>query len=169
MLHLSINKTLISNVKEKRGTDPAQQIIREIETVLELFKNPKNNYDLVPVSCFNKDLGILESLTKYLHENKKYRFTEIAKLLNRDQRTIWVSYHNAQRKHKHKLPQTSNLEVPLKIFANRKLSPLESLIVFLHSNFDYPFSKISEITGRSYQNIWRTYQNTKQKKGEIFA
>ncbi|MBU0979301.1 MAG: hypothetical protein KJ709_00710 [Nanoarchaeota archaeon] len=53
----------------------------------------------VPISIFaDRRLGMLESLTFYLHDKKKLSFHEIAAMLKRDDRTIWSSYHNAGRK-----------------------------------------------------------------------
>ena len=53
----------------------------------------------IPLSIFsNRKLGPLEAISKYLKDDAKLKFSEIAKLLNRNQKTIWVSYHNAKKK-----------------------------------------------------------------------
>jgi hypothetical protein len=58
-----------------------------------------NSEESIPVSKLNnRNLGMLESIVKYLKEEKKKTFVEIARLLNRDQRTIWSSYNNVKRK-----------------------------------------------------------------------
>jgi hypothetical protein len=54
---------------------------------------------MVPVSIFkNRKLSVLESLVNYLKENFKLRFSEIAALLNKDQRNIWTVYNRAKKK-----------------------------------------------------------------------
>jgi hypothetical protein len=53
----------------------------------------------VPISVFaDRSLSTLESLTTYLKDSEKLRFSEIAKIINRDQRTIWTSYQRARQK-----------------------------------------------------------------------
>jgi len=51
----------------------------------------------LPVSIFNKKLTILEAMIIYLKE-QGLRYTEIAKLLDRDQRNIWTIYSKAVKK-----------------------------------------------------------------------
>jgi len=53
----------------------------------------------IPISVFtNRKLGLLESLTKYLKEDIEMTNYEIARALNRDNRTIWTSYSRAKKK-----------------------------------------------------------------------
>jgi DNA-directed RNA polymerase specialized sigma24 family protein len=49
----------------------------------------------------NKELTIFESIISYLRE-KEIRYSEIARLLNRDQRNIWTIYSRAGKKMKEK-------------------------------------------------------------------
>ncbi|MDP4012450.1 MAG: hypothetical protein Q8R00_02485, partial [Candidatus Nanoarchaeia archaeon] len=51
----------------------------------------KQEHETVPISVFNnKELSALETICKYLKENKHYNYHEIAQLLNRNDRTIWT-------------------------------------------------------------------------------
>lgn len=53
----------------------------------------------VPVGLFrDRSLAALEIMVEYLHDDKKLAFCEIAKLLNRDDRTIWTVYNRAKKK-----------------------------------------------------------------------
>ena len=53
----------------------------------------------IPISIFsNRKLSILESLVSYLKDTQNLKFSQIAVLLNRDQRTIWTSYSRARKK-----------------------------------------------------------------------
>lgn len=54
---------------------------------------------LIPISIFsNRKLSVLESLVSYLKDTQNLKFSQIAVLLNRDQRTIWTSYSRARKK-----------------------------------------------------------------------
>lgn len=46
----------------------------------------------------NRKLGMLESVCVYLKDEKDMAYSEIAKILNRDDRTIWASYNKAKKK-----------------------------------------------------------------------
>ena len=53
----------------------------------------------IPLSIFkDKSLGVLEALVYYLKEDKQMTFHKIALLLNRDDRTIWTTYHRSVKK-----------------------------------------------------------------------
>ena len=54
---------------------------------------------LIPSSVFlDRNISVLEALVKYLKEQKKLTYHEIAVLLNRDDRTIWTCYSRAMKK-----------------------------------------------------------------------
>jgi len=85
--------------------------IEEIDTIVEnlrkkgfsyyeIFKlTQKDSLDSIPIEVLqNRKLGMLQSITVYLKDEKKLEFSEIAKLLKRDNRTIWSTYHKAQKK-----------------------------------------------------------------------
>jgi len=53
----------------------------------------------LPSSIFrDRELSVLEAIAEYFKEEKKMRYSEIAKLLNRDDRTIWTAYNRAKEK-----------------------------------------------------------------------
>lgn len=55
----------------------------------------------IPTSIFlDRDLSVLEAIAEYLKDKKGMRYSEIAQLLNRDDRTIWTSYQRAKQKRK---------------------------------------------------------------------
>jgi len=54
---------------------------------------------LIPVEVFSDSrFHALEAVTVYLHDNLNLKFSQIADLLNRDQRTIWTVYSRARKK-----------------------------------------------------------------------
>lgn len=53
----------------------------------------------IPTSIFvDRELSVLEAIAEYLKDVKGMRYSEIAQLLNRDDRTIWTSYNRAKEK-----------------------------------------------------------------------
>ena len=53
----------------------------------------------IPLSIFkNRKFGVLELVSSYLKEEYKLRYSEIAKLLRRDERTIWTAYDRYKKK-----------------------------------------------------------------------
>ena len=49
---------------------------------------------------FSKKFTVFESIILYLKDKEELRYTEIAKLTGRDQRTIWTIYNRARGKTK---------------------------------------------------------------------
>ena len=53
----------------------------------------------IPISIFtNRNLGVLEAIVGCLKDNFNLRYSEIAVLLNRDERNIWASYSKYAKK-----------------------------------------------------------------------
>jgi len=59
---------------------------------------PKKEQIKLPISIFNKKLGMLEAASLYLKDTLNLSFNEIAELLQRDYKTIWTSYNKAKKK-----------------------------------------------------------------------
>lgn len=55
---------------------------------------------VLPISIFNEKLGMLEAASLYLKDELNLSFSEIAKLLKRNYKTIWTSYNKAKKKMK---------------------------------------------------------------------
>jgi hypothetical protein len=53
----------------------------------------------IPASIFrDRELSVLEAITEYLKDRRNLRYSEIAQLLNRDDRTIWTAYRRSKEK-----------------------------------------------------------------------
>lgn len=134
--------------------------------IAEMFSSKPSDkkYDL-PISIFNnKELSALETITKYLKENQNLRYIDIAKLLNRDQRTIWVTYNNSKKKRQDSLNvEQSEYIVPLSIFSDRNLSILENLVSYLKDNYNLRYVEIASLLNRDERNIWGVYNKAKKK------
>ena len=67
------------------------------EKIISLIKE-KDKLITVPLSIFNNNLAPLEALTVFLKDSLHYKFSQIASMLNRNDRTIWFTYTNAKKK-----------------------------------------------------------------------
>ena len=121
---------------------------------------------LIPVSIFVKELSGLEIIVTFLKENQLYSNKEIAKLLNRSEKTIWQAYSFARKKYSSKLTYDEHsLLVPVTIFQKRKLSILESLVNYLKENFNMKYSEIGLLLHRDQRTIWTVFNRCEKKLG----
>ncbi len=142
-----------------------------IKLLLEKISETKKSRGLIekrkniPLSVFkNKKLGILEAIVKYLKEECKYKYSKIAKILNRDDRTIWTTYNNAKKRSKKPLYiKESDFDIPVEIFSKKKYSALESMSVYLRDKFELGYTDIGKMLGRNPKTIWTTYKRAKKK------
>jgi len=147
----------IEKLKELRE---AQEI--STEDILEAIKLKKEG---IPLSIFDSNLAPSESLIKYLKENLKLTYHEIAEILNRDDRTVWATYKNASKKLKERMEiKSKGVSIPVSIFANRKLSILESMVNYL-INKGFSYKEISDLVGKDQRNIWTIGSRVKKKLG----
>lgn len=122
----------------------------------------KNDEIIIPVSIFQSDYSPLGSLCIYLKDFKKMGFTQIAKLLNRNPKTIWLTYKK-NNLIKGKLKEDFSLVVPAKIFSNRKYSVMENLTKELKEKKGFRFVDIANYLGKSPKTIWCFYNRAKKK------
>jgi hypothetical protein len=119
---------------------------------------------MIPLSVFNRRLSALETISKYLYENVGLEFKEICKLLNRNVKTIWQAYDFARKKERKKFEvKKSKYMFRADILANRKLSVLENIVVFLRENYDLKFSEIASLLARDTKTIWTINKRAERK------
>lgn len=120
----------------------------------------------IPTNVFRNNSG-LEAVVYYLKEKLFLRYSEIARLLNRDQRTIWNSYNKSKNRVIITLSNNAiasdEINIPIKIFYTRNLSVLESVVFYLKSNTGLNFTQISQIIGKNYRTIWTVYARALKK------
>ena len=59
----------------------------------------KDSKFFIPVSILqNRKFSVLEAIVSYLKDNFNLRYSEIAVLLNRDERNMWTVYNRAKKK-----------------------------------------------------------------------
>ena len=127
-------------------------------------KNTTKNIFL-PTNIFNNGLSGLEAISKYLKENKRLRYCEIARLLNRNDRTIWDAYQNARRKSNECFSnETSKIQIPVEIFNSRPLSILETLTVYLKDELNLRYCQIASLLNKNDRTIWTVYNRATKKK-----
>ncbi|MBN1503088.1 hypothetical protein JW930_06080 [Candidatus Woesearchaeota archaeon] len=120
---------------------------------------------LVPVQIFSFDLSPLESLVKFLKENRDFNYHKIGILLNRDERTIWITYKNAIKKQKDKfIVKKIKYLVPVEKLQNRKYSVLESLCSYLIMKENLSINDISILLNKNPSSIWTVYKRYLKKK-----
>ena len=91
--------------QNKKITEIARLLNKKPSAISRAHKNSKNKkFQIkktkfyIPLSEFQKPkLSILETIVQYLR-NKNLKFTEIAKILDRDPKTIWTLNHRAKKK-----------------------------------------------------------------------
>lgn len=110
---LSVLESVVKYLRENlnlRFNETTKQLNRNYQGVRTTYINSKKKFSgkfpipirsklLVPIPIFKKNkLSALEALVKFLKEIRGLRFSEIAELLKRDQRTIWTVYQRAKKK-----------------------------------------------------------------------
>ncbi len=120
----------------------------------------------LPVSIFfNDSLSALEAITKFLREERNLRYSEIADVLNRDERTIWCTYSNSKKKMQERLATgTSSIQIPVSAISSRELSVLETLAFYLKDEMNLSFNRIAAVLRRDYRTIWTVYRRAKIKR-----
>jgi hypothetical protein len=145
---VSITSNLISTADK--------DLLMALEGFIVQYKRSKNIQNIPVILFSTKKLGVLEVIVKYLKENNSLSYVEIAKILNRDQRTIWTTYSKAIKKHKETFRINHDDEfISISSFSDMNYSPLQVLIKELEERGN-SLTQIAKLTNRSYKNIWMT-------------
>ena len=119
----------------------------------------------VPISIFRDRLSPAEALCKYMKENLEMRYSEISKMINRNERSVWTNYNNAIKKSAEKIiykTSEKQLLINIEIISNRKLSILESLVKYLKEK-GYRNVDIAEMLGKDQRNVYTLYNRAMKK------
>ena len=102
--------------------------------------------EFLPSSIFSGNLGIAETIIKYLRENLLFSNKEISALLKKSQNNIAVAYNKTKRKYPFKF---SNLKftdkIPFIILENTKLTTFEAVVLYYKDKIGLSFHKIAVI------------------------
>jgi predicted DNA-binding protein (UPF0251 family) len=133
------------------------------------FYRQKSNFNreeiLFSLYYFSKNHTVLESVILYLKDQRKLNYHQIGALINRDERNIRVLYLRAKIK-PIKFYNSSKILIPISIFADKKLSALESLTVYLHDKLNFRFSQIAQLIGRDQRTVWTSYSRARRKNAK---
>ncbi len=117
-----------------------------------------------PSAILNRKLTILESVVKYLKEEKNLSLHKISEVIGRDERNIWNIYNNAGKKYsKRFVIKKVKFWIPVSILADSKLSALESVVAYLKKEFSLDNNEIGKLLERDYRTIWTVYSRAKKK------
>jgi DNA-binding CsgD family transcriptional regulator len=154
-----ISQKILEHIQKKFKISDEQlkKVLSEIITKL-----PKR--ETCPLSIFNERITVLESVVKYLREEKNLSLHKIAEILGRDEKNIWHAYHSANKKMSAKLKvDSSSISIPLSIFSDGKLAPLEAIVVHLKEQQQMSLHEIAVILARDDRTIWTAYTRARRK------
>ena len=130
----------------------------------EFLKISKTDEIYIPLSIFDSELSPFETIVIYLRDNLNLRNKDIAKLTNRDERAISMTYRVGLKKSSRKLNDNSfEISFPLSLLKNRKKSILEIICFYLYSEKKLTFNEISSLLKKNYQTIWTVIRRYNEK------
>lgn len=156
----------IQNPEERFLVDMLSQVTGRLkekynyseEEIFQLW----NNELLVPIQIFSGNLSPAEALAKFLKESHGLSYAEIAKLVGRDQRSIWANYKRAAKKMPWPLQVDNNVSAPVSIFNSDK-SILEALVSHLRDARSMSNAKIAHLLNKNPASTWTAYSRAKKK------
>lgn len=130
-----------------------------------LLQKSIDNEISIPLSIFSKNLNPAEALIKFLKENKNLRFSEISKLLDKKENTVWLSYKRAESKSKNPFETSNNekISLPIHIFKIKELSSLEAIVIYLRQELRLSNNEIASLLKKSPQVLSISYNRAKNK------
>jgi len=160
--------SLLNNLSEKQRKD-LENVKNILSPILEKYEaiDLKAREIKIPVTIFINELTILETIVKYLKEEKNLSLRNISDLLKRDERNIWHTYDNVKKKYSNRLKsEISEKLVPVSIFGNRKLSAFENLVFYLRTELKLRCSEISRLLDRDARTIWTIWSRARKKNAK---
>jgi len=147
-------EALTGELMEKFGVSVSEISALRLESKME-----------IPLKVFaGGELGALEAVVKYMKENLGMKYSEIGEKLGRDQRTVWTAYKKGCGKSDVIMKfEEGEDSVPLDIFADDRLTVLESIVVYLKRDKKMRYSDIGEILGRDQRNVWGVCARAEKK------
>ncbi len=149
------------------GVNYSNEILTTLQTRLNLNETQIKQYlqqlldDLnkpfIPISIFNNKLTPLESIVKYLKEEKDLTLHEISLILKRNEKNLWHTYTNTKKKYPSKLKSLkSELQIPLDIFSD-KIPPMKTIVKYLHESKSLSYHDIGVLLKKNERTIWTSY------------
>jgi hypothetical protein len=116
----------------------------------------ENIDDFIPCSIFCHELGIAETIIKFLRENRRLSNKKISEVLGKSANNIAVSY--GKLKNRKQFSEINyDYKLPFHIFKNSDMTTFETAVTYLKESQGFTFHKISIILKRDERTIWATY------------
>jgi len=133
--------------------------------LLKILKDRRDVDNSIPLSILRTfKLSSLESIVKFLRENRELSYVVIGKLLSRNPKTLAVTYAVARRKMSEPFDDSTNediIRIPFIAFT-RKLSILECICVYLKSQ-NHSYAEISRMINKDQRTIWTVCHRAESK------
>ncbi|HOI18775.1 MAG TPA: hypothetical protein PLX15_02840 [Candidatus Woesearchaeota archaeon] len=149
-----MQKTDIPNIKPKTNV---------LENVIGNTNKTALIEYLIPISVFSNKSAPLQSLIRYLKEIKKVKNCDIAKTINRSQKTIYSSYIQS-KDYSFNVNKNDSIKIPLLELANSNSTISENLIYFLKSKENLKTVEIAIILKRSPSCISQIHKRSIKKR-----
>ena len=138
----------------------------QLPELIQTFQAAKQEAS-IPLSIFSSSsLDPAESLYKFLKENEKLSFQQIAAELHRDQKSIWATYRRSWKKKKQIfLIEEERYFLPFSIFKKRRYSFLESTVFYLNSVHHLSNKQIAGLLQRTPNTVAVLMKRARDKHG----
>ena len=149
----SFLSSFYDNIKQKYGLEDKK---------LKISIESKDD-EYIPGSIFSEKLGILETVVKYLIENRKKNTSEVAEILHRTRNNIAVTYLKSKRK----LPSSFvkidyKIKLPFSIFSSENTC-FESICLYAKDVLKLSFHEIGAVLRRDERTIWTIYHRGEKR------
>ncbi len=155
----------VAELKKDISALSASELVSMQSHIKEALRTKQQLPAHIPVSIFATELSPAEAVVKYLKEHHSLTLSEIAKLINRDQRGIWGSYARSKRK----MPDAFELgsaihTIPISCFSDRSKSILEHVVTHLKDEKNLKPAQICSLLNKKPSTIWTAYQRGRRKQ-----
>ncbi len=138
----------------------------EVLALIDAKKKEKAAEDYaIPVSLFAASpLSSLEAITVYLREESGLKFSQMEKIVGRNQIVLSTTYRNARKKYRQQLTVPDSKEtIPSYILKNKQLSVLENIVFYLKSKYHLHNSEIAKLLNKDPRTIWTVLYRIQKK------
>jgi len=157
---------LLTDTRFLTATELLRELAREYKvSPKDILEEIKKRERSIPTSVFNRKLSPLETVSKFLRENRRLTIKSIAELTQRSEKTIWQAYNAA----KHKMPELLVVDFtkpcfPIPKLQDRSLSVLENIVLYLKEELKLTYSQMAKLLSRDARTIWTVYSRAKKKQ-----
>ncbi len=149
-------KELLAHLQREQGL--------QLDQVISLYMDAKQER-VIPLSIFSTKLYPVEALCKYLKEEEKLSYAEIAQLLQKNTQTVWASCQRARKTvKKHFGKVQGKYSIPLLVLQDSSLTITEHIVFYLHAVYNLSNPSIAEVLHKSPNSIAVLFKRAREKK-----